>query len=306
VVSLLRRPAKQRLKLGSTQLQPRLDLTMPSKPQPITFFGAQVNSLKESAPAIRFGTSKRGNADKHNTSLQTPGPNYNSHFSYKTGGNVSFGTGPGVGQSSSMCWPGAAFSPGPGQYQTRQQVLGQSSTSLFRNAPAYSMGKPGHKGAGRMSAPQTSGPGKYYDYGSPVGNQVESTKKNPAAFSFGSAQRFGGVRSSLRRSASGPGPGSYMVSSTMGRSAVESTSRSNPAFRFGSARRFDSTSDARRLAARGSPGPVYQIRPSTGPQLVSTMRTSQSFGFGSQQRFSRVSSSVQPGMDSPGPGAYNA
>mmetsp|Transcript_16209 Transcript_16209/g.52818 ORF Transcript_16209/g.52818 Transcript_16209/m.52818 type:complete len:280 (+) Transcript_16209:2-841(+) len=279
---------------------------MPSEPQPISFFGAQVNSLKESAPAIGFGTSKRGDAEKHNTNMQSPGPIYNSQFSYKTGGNYSFGTGRGVGKSSAMSRPDSAFSPGPGEYQVRQEVLGQSKTSLFRNAPTYSMGKPGKKGAGRMSASDTSGPGKYYDFGSPLGNQIESTKKNPAAFSFGSAQRFGGVRSDLRRNANGPGPGSYMVPGTTGLSAVESTSRTNPAFRFGSARRFDSPSDTRKLSARGSPGPVYQIRQSTGPQLVSTMRSSQAFGFGSQERFGRASSAVQPGMDSPGPGSYNA
>jgi hypothetical protein len=279
---------------------------MPSEPQPISFFGAQANSLKESAPAIGFGTSKRGDAERHNTNLQTPGPIYNSQFSPKTGGHVSFGTGPGVGQSSAMSRSDSAFSPGPGEYQVRQQVLGQSKTSLFRNAPAYSMGKPGKRGAGRMSASDSSGPGKYYDFGSPLGNQIYFTKRNPAAFSFGSAQRFGGVRSNLRRDADGPGPGSYSISGATGLSAVESTSRSNPAFRFGSARRFDSPSDARRLAARGSPGPVYQFRPSTGPQLVSTMRSSQAFGFGSQQRFGRSSAALQPGMDSPGPGAYNA
>jgi len=276
---------------------------MPSEPQQITTFGAQANSLKQTAPSIGFGTSKRGGAAPNS---HTPGPIYNPSYSPKTGGHYSFGTGAGAGAGSSR--PATANYPGPGEYDTvRQKVLGQSATSLFRNSPAYSWGKPSAvKGRGRMSNLETSGPGKYYDTQNPLGNQVESTKRNPAAFSFGTAQRFSGARANLRRNAHGPGPGSYVVAGSTGAVAIDSTSRTNPAFRFGSARRFDNAAESRKLAARGSPGPQYQIRPATGPQLVSTMRSSQAYGFGSQERFGRSSAVAVAGMDSPGPGAYNA
>mmetsp|Transcript_7629 Transcript_7629/g.23820 ORF Transcript_7629/g.23820 Transcript_7629/m.23820 type:complete len:277 (-) Transcript_7629:374-1204(-) len=276
---------------------------MPSEPQQITFLGPQANSLKESAPAIGFSKAKRESFSKGE---QTPGPIYDSQYSPRTGGNYSFGTGPGVGQSSTLSRPDAAYLPGPGAYQVRTEVLGQSKTSLFRNSPAYSMGKPGKIGAGRMSTAEGCGSGKFYSTSSPVGNQVDSTKKNPAAFSFGTAQRFGSQRSDLRRNMYNPGPGAYSISGTTGSTAFESTSRTNPAFRFGSARRFDDPSHSISLSARGSPGPAYQVRSSTGPQLVSTMRTSQAFGFGTQPRFGRSSSATTPGLDSPGPGAYNA
>lgn len=274
-------------------------VAMPSQPQQVTFFGPQANSLKESAPSIGFGTAKRGNAMQL-TCMHTPGPIYDARYSSKTGGNYSFGTGPGAGASSSMR-PDSARTPGPGEYEVRQLVLGQSKTSLFRNVPSYGMGKPREHGAGRSCNDRTCGPAKFYSTVNPIGNQIESTKKTPAAFSFGSAQRFGGVRTDLMRGAFSPGPGSYRLVGTTGALSVESTNKTNPAYRFGYASRFADSGPMHR-----PPGPKYQVRPSTGPQLQSTMRSGQAYSFGSSQRFGKAYAALSPGIDSPGPGSYNA
>ena len=92
---------------------------------------------------------------------------------------------------------------------------------------------------------------------------------------------------------------------------VRSTSRSNPSFGFGTASRdtvqklyiSDEHKNKDNMWAKHTPGPgAYKHRVTTGKQPESKQRTAPKYGFGTAERFGKVTEKREGAV--PGPGAY--
>lgn len=111
----------------------------------------------------------------------------------------------------------------------------------------------------------------------------------------------------VKRAATSPGPGSYTQIAAVGIQA-SSTKPSTPRFGFGSSNRehmakvYISPDHEKVTGGRDAPGPgAYAQVPSTGQkQPMSNVHTAASWGFGTAERFNKVSK--QSGT--PGPGTY--
>lgn len=114
-----------------------------------SLLGSQAESRHESAPRYGFGTSQRAvhdimygglGSDKGRPCRLSPGPIYMPDANGAgRGPKFSFGTGPAAGSCGSSANRGAAFEPGPGEYDINAAV-GRQVTSLARSAPSYGWG----------------------------------------------------------------------------------------------------------------------------------------------------------------------
>ena len=111
----------------------------------------------------------------------------------------------------------------------------------------------------------------------------------------------------VKRAATSPGPGSYTTINSVG-VQVASTKPSTPRFGFGSSNRdhmakvYISQDHEKTSGGRDAPGPgAYALTPSTGhKQAQSNIHTASSWGFGTSERFNKVSKHT----GTPGPGTY--
>lgn len=278
-----------------------------------SLIGKQACSSHESAPSFGFGTSQRAahaimyngpGSDKGRPCKLSPGPIYSPYAGFAgQGKSVKFGTGPAAGACGATANHGAAHQPGPGEYDSHGAVGAQAS-SQARSAPAYGWGSAVRDTSGGASG--RSGAGASYDLKASVGPQVQSTKHTSPAFAMGTSQRFGSLRSEMRRTAAAPGPGSYELDVAVSTQA-ESSKKSMPAYGFGTSTRMQANKvywQGKASAAEGTPGPSYQIRSAVGGQVQSDRRSGASFGFGSAVRFPSHKMSAK--HRTPGPGDYNA
>ena len=97
-----------------------------------SLFGAQADARHETAPSFGFGTSQRAvhsvmysgpGSDKGRPCRLSPGPIYMPDANgVGRGPKFSFGTGPAAGACGAVGARGAAFQPGPGDYEAHGAV----------------------------------------------------------------------------------------------------------------------------------------------------------------------------------------
>tara|TARA_B110001452_G_scaffold239616_1_gene220741 strand:+ start:647 stop:1609 length:963 start_codon:yes stop_codon:yes gene_type:complete len=278
-----------------------------------SLIGRQACSAHESAPSVGFGTSQRAayaimyngpGSDKGRPCKLSPGPIYSPYAGFAgQGKSVKFGTGSAAGSCGATASYGAAHQPGPGEYDKNGSVGAQAS-SQARSAPSYGWGSAVRDTGGGISGRASLGGS--YDLKAGIGTQVSSTKHSSPAFAMGTSQRFGSLRSEMRRTAAAPGPGSYELEVSVATQA-ESSKKSMPAYGFGTSTRVQANKvywQGKASAAEGTPGPTYQIKSSVGGQVQSDRRSSGSYGFGTAVRF--PSAKISAKHRTPGPGDYNA
>jgi hypothetical protein len=141
-----------------------------------------------------------------------------------------------------------------------------------------------------------------------VGKQYSSCKGSEPCWGFGTNERF--KDPSLKAAAKQPAPGAYEIASSVGPQAVGRFA-SAPLFGMGTSTRenmdkvYTSAAQERTKSfGKISPGPIYTLQDSIGPQRLSPKAGSPSRGFGSCDRWYTQKLAARFG-NTPAPGAYN-
>jgi len=237
-------------------------------------------STKKSSPSYGFGTSSREVAKKVFVSQQ--------HTILATAG---------------------LHSPGPASCTLPNSVGEKQPNSRKQDPPSWGFGT-----ANRfrpMSAPANPAPGHHGRPQSAHGVQVDSKFKSQPLFGFGTATRKHTSKVFLSaehnkiedHGRASPGPATYILKAAIG-PHLESQMASEPAWQFGGSAR------ARADVGRESPGPVYVLPQSVGPQPDSRKPRAATPGFGAATREKQGKVFLGPdhekaahGRQSPGPAA---
>lgn len=219
-----------------------------------SMLGDQPMSTKKSSPSYGFGTSSREVAKKVFVSQQ--------HTILATAG---------------------LHSPGPASCTLPNSVGEKQPNSRKQDPPSWGFGT-----ANRfrpMSAPANPAPGHHGRPQSAHGVQVDSKFKSQPLFGFGTATRKHTSKVFLSaehnkiedHGRASPGPATYLLKAAIG-PQLESQMATEPAWQFGGSAR------ARADVGRESPGPVYLLPQSVGPQPDSRKPRAATPGFGAATR----------------------
>jgi len=186
-----------------------------------------------------------------------------------------------------------------------KSMFGTQELSSRRTAPAHGFGSSTrHHAAKVFMGPEhaktsiaSSTPGPRYEVSSACGYQHDSGKVSPPQWCFGTADRF----SSTSRGRS-PGPGQYENAGAFGKQGLSNRS-TFPLYGFGTVDRsmaskvFISPAHASSAYGQASPGPAAMYTKAGG-------LTGPKYGFGTDDRFNRLSRQLSDSGELPGPGSY--
>lgn len=299
-------------------------------------FGDQPEGRKKSAPSFGFGTASREQAGKvfvsqEHTALATAGTQSPGPAVYllppSVGGKQpdgrkydppswGFGTAARFRTKALAKAPDGhrGNNPGPGAYISPPASVGPQVLGRFASAPLMGFGTAERKHVRKVWISQehmkldmygmdSPGPGAPYELQSTVDpKQVHSTAQNPPAWVFGSAKRTP-VEAGLHS----PGP-NYTLPQSVGNQVDSRYPNSgNPTLGSG-------TREQRAMIYVGpghdkgrfgmlSPGPIYNLKQSVGPQVDSKMRENPAAPFSRESRWRRYEKEASSNS-TPGPGAY--
>jgi len=195
-----------------------------------------------------------------------------------------------------------------------KSMFGTQELSQRKSAPSHGFGSSTRNHASKVfmgpehaktSAPSVT-PGPCYEVAGACGNQHDSGKVSPPQWCFGTADRFsGGARKRT------PGPGTYENVSSIGKQDLSNRS-SFPLYGFGTVDRhmaskvFISPPHAASTYGQASPGPaaMYTKAGACGIQSDSGKVSPPKYGFGTDDRWTRLTRGLSDSGDLPGPGSY--
>ena len=279
--------------------------------------GNQWVSSRQSAPSYGFGTSTREHAakvfisPKHaelSTMPLSPGP---AKYGSKSvlGPQLILTSQPSYGMGTSERFNNLPASQRPNAYDMKDSIGGPGG---------FSMGTSTRQGVEKVYVSEEHSISTFSGVGSPgpatysgvagVGKQYSSCKGTEPCWGFGTNERF--KDPSLKAAAKQPAPGAYEIASSVGPQAVGRFA-SAPLFGMGTSTRenmdkvFTSAAQERTKSfGKISPGPIYTLQDSIGPQRLSTKAGAPARGFGSCDRWYTQKLAARCG-NTPAPGAYN-